>query len=57
MTKRIKSSELPEFDAAEYLGNEEEVAAYLTVRPGACLCDTNGRSKRKTACWRDEKID
>ncbi len=31
MTKKIKISELPEFDAAEYLDNEEEVAAYLTA--------------------------
>jgi probable addiction module antidote protein len=30
MTKKIKVSELPEFDAAEYLNSEEEVAAYLT---------------------------
>jgi probable addiction module antidote protein len=31
MTKRIKSSELPEFDAAEYLSSEDDVAAYLTT--------------------------
>jgi probable addiction module antidote protein len=31
MTKRIKVSELPEFDAAEYLNSEEDVAAYLTT--------------------------
>ena len=31
MTKRIKVSELPEFDAAEYLSSEEDVAAYLTT--------------------------
>ncbi|WP_312327119.1 addiction module antidote protein [Stenotrophomonas sp.] len=30
MTKRIKVSELAEFDAAEYLSSEEDVAAYLT---------------------------
>jgi probable addiction module antidote protein len=30
MTKRIKAAELPEFDAAPYLDNEESVAAYLT---------------------------
>jgi probable addiction module antidote protein len=30
MTKKIKVSELPEFDAAEYLNSEEDVAAYLT---------------------------
>ena len=30
MTKKIKVSELPEFDAAEYLNSEEEIAAYLT---------------------------
>ena len=31
MSKRVKVSELPEFDAAEYLNSEEEVAAYLTT--------------------------
>ncbi len=31
MTKKIKISELPEFDAAEYLNSEEDVAAYLTT--------------------------
>jgi probable addiction module antidote protein len=31
MTKIIKVSELPEFDAAEYLDSEEAVAAYLTT--------------------------
>lgn len=30
MTKRIKISDLPEFDAAEYLNSEEDIAAYLT---------------------------
>jgi len=28
--KKIKISELPEFDAAEYLNSEEDIAAYLT---------------------------
>jgi probable addiction module antidote protein len=31
VTKKIKISELPEFDAAEYLNSEEDVAAYLTT--------------------------
>jgi probable addiction module antidote protein len=31
ITKKINVSELPEFDAAEYLNSEEEVAAYLTA--------------------------
>ena len=31
MVKRVKISELPEFDAAEYLSSEEDVAAYLTT--------------------------
>ena len=31
MTTKIKVSELPEFDAAEYLSCEEDVAAYLTT--------------------------
>lgn len=30
MTKRIKVSGLPEFDAAPYLDNEETIAAFLT---------------------------
>jgi DNA-binding phage protein len=30
MTKRIKVADLPDFDAAPYLDNEEAVAAYLT---------------------------
>lgn len=31
MAKKIKVSELPEFDVAEYLGSDEEIAAYLTA--------------------------
>jgi probable addiction module antidote protein len=31
MTKKIKVSELPDFDAAEYLTTDEDVAAYLTT--------------------------
>lgn len=31
MTPKIKVSALPEFDAAEYLSSEEDVAAYLTT--------------------------
>lgn len=30
MKRRIKISELPEFDATHYLGDDEAVAAYLT---------------------------
>ena len=30
MTKRIKVTELPEFDAAQFLDSEEAIAAYLT---------------------------
>ena len=30
MTKRTKVADLPEFDAAPYLGSEKAVAAYLT---------------------------
>lgn len=30
MSKRIKVSELPEFDAAPYLDSDEAIAAYLT---------------------------
>ncbi len=31
MTKKIKIADLPEFDAAEYLNSEEDIAAYLTT--------------------------
>jgi probable addiction module antidote protein len=31
MKKKIKVSELTEFDAAEYLNSDEDVAAYLTT--------------------------
>ena len=31
MAKKLKVSELQEFDAAEYLSTEEDVAAYLTT--------------------------
>ncbi len=31
MSKKIKVSELPEFDAAEHLTDEAEIAAYLTA--------------------------
>lgn len=30
MNKRIKTTDLPEFDAAPYLDSEEAIAAYLT---------------------------
>lgn len=42
MTKKVKVSELPEFDAAEYLNSEEDVAAYLTT-----VLEEND-----SACWR-----
>ena len=31
MTEKIKISALPEFDASELLGSEEDIAAYLTT--------------------------
>lgn len=31
MAKKIKASELPEFDAAEYLDDEKAIAEYLTA--------------------------
>lgn len=31
MTKKIKISELPDFDPAEHLKDEEDIAAYLTL--------------------------
>jgi probable addiction module antidote protein len=30
MSKRVKTADLPEFDAAPYLDSEESIAAYLT---------------------------
>jgi len=30
MSKRIKATDLPQFDAAAYLGSEKAIAAYLT---------------------------
>lgn len=31
MTKKIKASELPEFDMTEYLGDGKAIAEYLTI--------------------------
>ncbi len=31
MSKKIKMAELADFDATEYLNNDEDTAAYLTV--------------------------
>ena len=31
MTKKIRIADLPEFDLAEYLKNEEDIATYLTM--------------------------
>ena len=31
MTKKIRASELPEFDASEYLEDDQAIAEYLTV--------------------------
>jgi len=31
MTKKIRIADLPEFDLAEYLNSEEDIAAYLTM--------------------------
>jgi len=31
MTKKIKLSELPDFDAAEYLNSDQDIAEYLTA--------------------------
>jgi DNA-binding phage protein len=67
MTKKIKISEIPAFDAAEYLTSDEEVAAYLTTileeNDAALLAAALGdiaRSKgmscsrvlRPKRCWR-----
>ena len=46
MSKRIKVADLPEFDAAHYLGNETAIAAYLTdilqANDGALLASALG---------------
>ena len=31
MTKKIRIADLPEFDPAEYLKSEQDIAAYLTA--------------------------
>lgn len=31
MSKKVKASQLPEFDMAEHLGNEKAIANYLTL--------------------------
>ncbi|TXT22771.1 MAG: addiction module antidote protein [Gallionellaceae bacterium] len=31
MTKKIRIADLPDFDAAEYLDNEQAIAEYLTI--------------------------
>lgn len=31
MSRKIKISDIPEFDAAEYLNSDEDIAAYLTT--------------------------
>ncbi|MBK7421610.1 MAG: putative addiction module antidote protein [Propionivibrio sp.] len=31
MTRKIRVADLPEFDLAEHLGSEEDIAAYLTA--------------------------
>lgn len=31
MTRKIKTGELPDFDMAEYLGSEADIAAYLNI--------------------------
>ena len=31
MTKKVRIADLPEFDLAEYLKSEEDIAAYLTM--------------------------
>jgi probable addiction module antidote protein len=31
MTKKIRIADLPDFDPAEYLNDEDDIAAYLTV--------------------------
>lgn len=50
MTKRIKISELPEFDMAEHLPDEQAIAEYLTVvleeNDPAALADALGTIAR-----------
>ena len=52
MSKKIRVSELPEFDAAEYLNNDEEVAAYLT----AVLLGDIARARGMTQVAKDSGI-
>ncbi|MBB5057736.1 putative addiction module antidote protein [Granulicella aggregans] len=51
MSKRIKISDLPEFDAAPYLDSEASIAAYLTdileVGDGALLASALGEIARR----------
>ncbi|MCL2656855.1 MAG: putative addiction module antidote protein [Betaproteobacteria bacterium] len=50
MTKKIKISELPVFDAAEYLPDEQAIAEYLTIvmeeNDPAALADALGTVAR-----------
>jgi probable addiction module antidote protein len=62
-TKIIKVSDLPEFDAAEYLDSEADIAAYLTTvleeNDAALLAAALGdiaRSKGMTSVARDSGI-
>ena len=60
MTKRIKVSELAEFDAAEYLNSEEDVAAYLTTvleeNDPALLAPPSATLHVREACHRLPRI-
>lgn len=63
MTKKMKVSELSEFDAAEYLSSEDDVAAYLTIilqeNDAALLAATLGdiaRSRGMTQVAKDSGI-
>lgn len=51
MSKRVKVSELPDFDAAEYLNSEADMAAYLTT-----VLEENDPARLAAACvfqrWR-----
>ena len=46
MTKKIKISELKEFDMAEYLTNDEEIAEYLSI-----VIEENDPSELARALW------
>jgi probable addiction module antidote protein len=56
MTQKIKIAELPEFDAAEYLNSDEDVAAYLTTVLEAAALGDIARARGMTQVAKDSGI-